>query len=144
VITLAFYKGVGDYRDWVVRKATRSIYSHVELVTTPDTQTVPSLCISASKRDGNRVRSKVIDFREHPDHWDFLVVDHPRREVIERVREHEGRPYDAIGAVLTVTPIVTSRPGKWFCSELIGYALGLPQPHTLTPGKLYERLKNDA
>lgn len=135
----AFYVAPGDWRDALVRRVTGSPYSHVELLQTEPINHA-TLCISASKRDGSCVRMKWITFK--PGHWDFIAVpDLDPEKCWTRAAQHLGAPYDTIGAVLTVTPIVTSRPGKWFCSELLGDAAGIPQPHTLTPGRLAKTLK---
>lgn len=134
----AFYCAQGDWRDEVIRRVTGSPYSHAELLqAAPINRT--ALCISASKRDGAKVRTKVIAFK--PGHWDFISVPHLcASQCWTRAAQHIGEPYDTIGAVLTVTPIVTSRRGKWFCSELLGDAVGIQKPHTLTPGQLAEKL----
>ena len=68
---IAFYRAPGDWRDAVIRRATGSIYSHAEFLNSAPTMGA-ALCISASKRDGSKVRSKVIDFKPH--HWDFIDV----------------------------------------------------------------------
>lgn len=134
----AFYKAEGNWRDKAIRWATASPYSHAELLNTEPMRGA-AFCISASKRDGAKVRTKVIDFK--PGHWDFLNVPTLTTEHCwVRAVRHLGAPYDTIGAVLTVTPLVTSRPGTWFCSELLGHAAGLSQPHTLTPGRLAQTL----
>ncbi len=134
----AFYRAPGDWRDRLIRAATGHPYSHAELL-----QAEPiggeALCISASKRDGNRVRTKRIAFKTG--HWDFITVPGLHdADCWARAIRHIDAPYDTVGAVLTVTPIVTSRRGRWFCSELLGHAAGIPQPHTLTPGALATRL----
>jgi len=136
--TFAFYRADGDWRDKVIRCATKHPYSHAELLYDPVVDCQAD-CISASKRDGNKVRIKRITFE--PGHWDFLTVsDLNQDECWERAEEHLDAPYDTIGAILTVTPIVTARCGRWFCSELLGHASNIPQPHTLTPGLLAQRL----
>lgn len=130
----AFYKDRGDFGDRVVRFVTNSIYSHVEMLR-EEPKNGSALCISASKRDGNIVRQKSIIFKRG--HWDFVEV--PNLDVEEcwsRATPHLGKPYDIIGAILTVTPVVTSRRGSWFCTELLGEIADIPQPHTLTPKKL--------
>jgi len=132
--TFAFYRAPGDWRDRLIRAATCSPYSHVELL-----QAAPmageAMCISASKRDGNKVRTKRIAFK--PGHWDFINMPNLcAAQCWRRATMHLDAPYDTIGAILTVTPIGTSRRGNWFCSELLGHAADIPQPHTLTPGTL--------
>lgn len=130
----ALYRAPGDWQDKLIRAFTGSPYSHVELL-----HTRPSggeaWCISASKRDGSRVRHKMIQFKEG--HWDFVTVPDLDPDVAwERAAVHLGSPYDTIGAILTVTPWARPRDGQWFCSELMGLSAGLSNPHTLTPGRL--------
>jgi len=79
-------------------RADCSPYSHVELL-----QAAPmageAMCISASKRDGNKVRSKRIAFK--PGHWDFIEVPH-RISLASHTKSHgqrnlevtHGRPTD--------------------------------------------------
>lgn len=135
---LAFYKAPGDWRDRLIRAATGSIYSHVEIVPLwrllPD-NTVFSL--AASKRDSNRVRYKPVRFRRG--HWDFVEVAGDFARVIGKV----GEPYDQVGAALSCVPGLARRRPKlcaWFCSELAAYAIELDAPQTYHPGALAERL----
>jgi len=130
----AFYRAPGDWRDQVIRAATGSPYSHAELL-----HTRPSggeaLCISASKRDGGAVRRKMIRFK--PGHWDFINVTSINIDAAwSRAAAHLGEPYDTLGAILTVTPWARERPGRWFCSEILGLSAGLHAPYRHHPGSL--------
>lgn len=130
--TFAFYIGEGTWRDRLIRWATRDMESHIEYVVGDLSET--NYCISASKRDGNRVRGKTITWK--PDHWVFFTVPGDDARVHDRLLAEMGKPYDALGAVLTVTPFRRHIEGKWFCSELMAHALELPTPHWYTPGRL--------
>lgn len=133
-VTLAFYKAPGRFSDRVIRLATGSIYSHVEM------RTPCGHWVSASRRDGRvvRVRSMYLN----PDHWDVMSLPVDLTEPWRRIVPEIGKPYDTLGAILTITPILASRPEYWFCSELMAYAVGLPQPHSFTPGSLNHTLRN--
>lgn len=130
--TLAFYCGHGDWRDAVIRHVTASRFSHVELVG-PNGQ-----CISASKRDGNRVRQKRIDFKTG--HWVFLRTAHDPAQTWAISEQYLGHPYDTLGAVLSGLQLPRHIRGAWFCSELIAHSLGLSEPHTYHPGALWDAL----
>lgn len=133
-VALAFYKAPGDLTDKIVRGFSGSPYSHVEMKT-PSGQ-----WITASKRDGNVVRVK--SMRLKPGHWDVFWLPMDLDPCWERVEPHIGKPYDLLGAIFSVTPITSSRPDYWFCSELLAYAIGLPRPHTYTPGLLSRSVRN--
>ena len=134
----ALYRAPGDWRDALIRRATRSPYSHAEMLSARLVDG-RALCISASKRDGNRVRVKEIAIK--PGHWDFVALSwlDPGR-AWGRAAAHIDAPYDTLGALLTVTPWARPSVGLWFCSELLGHAAGLSDPHLLTPGRLAVRL----
>jgi hypothetical protein len=134
----ALYRASGRWQDAAIRAATGSPYSHVELLFGPVVDGAAA-CISASKRDGNQVRVKPIRFK--PGHWDFLDV--PALDPAAtwaRAHAHLGAPYDFLGAVLTITPWARASANRWFCSQLLGHAAGLSDPHVLTPGLLASRL----
>ena len=75
MLTFAFYKAPGTWRDRLIRLATRSQYSHVEFVLRRYEHQGQDrmFCVSASKRDGHRVRKASIPIQ--PDHWDFVTVE---------------------------------------------------------------------
>lgn len=129
---MAFYCGPGDYRDVVIRQVTASIFSHVELVG-PD-----GWCISASKRDGNQVRKKRIDFKLG--HWVHLTTHHDAARAWAISEQHLGKPYDTLGAVCSGLGVPRHIRGAWFCSELIAHSLGLSDAHKYHPGALYDAL----
>jgi hypothetical protein len=134
----ALYRAPGHWQDAVIRAATGSPYSHVELLRGPVVDGVAT-CISASKRDGNHVRVKPIRFKAK--HWDFIEVQSlDPATTWARAHAHLGAPYDVLGAVLSVTPWPRSSANRWFCSQLLGHAAGLKYPHILTPGMLATRL----
>lgn len=131
--TLAFYCGPGDYRDAVIRQVTGSRFSHVELVH------ANGLCISASKRDGAKVRTKRIHMKTG--HWSLVYVPVCPARSWARACEHLGRPYDTLRAVLSGgLGVPIHMTGGWYCNELMAYALDLPEPWPPHPGALYEAL----
>lgn len=134
--TLAFYCGAGNWRDAVIRQVTGSTFSHVELVG-PNGQ-----CISASKRDGNQVRQKRIDFKAG--HWVRLHTAHDPARAWAISSSYIGHPYDTLGAVMSGLHVPRHIRGAWFCSELIAHSLGLPQAHRYHPGLLWAELTASA
>jgi len=137
-LKLAFYKGRGTITDRLIRTVTRSQFSHVELVRGDAVLGQEARCLSASYRDGG-VRFKII--RLAPGRWVLRDVDGwacPER-VWNRAAARIGAEYDLAGIALTFAlPIRRETPGKWFCSELCADALGLPRPHTIAPGDLFD------
>lgn len=141
-LCLAFYTGKGNLVDRVIRMATRSPYSHVELVRGGISNDSPRTLhsISASARDGG-VREKMIGFQVG--RWEFMPIESwGSDQVWHRAEAELGRPYDYLGILLNFTvPIRRHLRGSWFCSELCGHALGIDQPHLLSPGALYDLVK---
>lgn len=132
MLRAAFYKGTrpgltGIYNR-LVRWWDRSIYSHCEIV-------FPSgWCASSSYMD-NGVRFKVIDF--DPEHWDFVDLPaHLESRAFLWFEEHRGQKYDVLGNLHFVVSPVADDKRKWFCSEAIAAALGIPDPWRYTPGTL--------
>lgn len=142
-VALAFYRASGTRIDRVIRAATRSIYSHVELVdldTLTETATGRrASAISASWRDGG-VRHKVIDFDS--DAWEWVPVEpwYPCN-VLDRAAAVMGARYDLGGLLMSqIFNLRRHADNRWFCSELCGHALGLSLPQTLSPGDLARRV----
>ncbi|MEM9795153.1 MAG: hypothetical protein AAF919_01600 [Pseudomonadota bacterium] len=133
---VAFYRGRGTMADRIVRYATRSPFSHCELIRTEeiprrgDTVT----CISASNRD-NGVRIKDITLEPHK--WDIYAVPWAPPDTWDRAAAQLGAPYELWAMVLSqLFNFRRHKRGHWFCSELIAHALGLNMPHAKSPGDL--------
>lgn len=139
-MTLAFYVGRGNWVDSAIRTATGSAYSHVEMLAPYEgLRKRRSLSISSSPRDGG-VRVKEIDFKLT--RWAFLDVEawRPERTVANATR-HLGARYDWRAIAFThAVALGHHSPARFTCSELIGGALGLAQPHRITPGGLYHQV----
>lgn len=140
MLKFAFYKAPGDLTDRVIRLASRSQYSHVEFVTQD------GLCISASKRDGGKVREKQITFR--PGHWDIVEVpgDYASAATFAAWMAAQAVPYCMLGAITSVTPFHLNRRGRVFCSELMGLICNagghdIADPWRLTPGEFHTILR---
>ncbi len=141
---LAFYRGKGRWDDHIVRAATRSQFSHVELVLpdpgfNPDKDVCIGQILSASGRDGG-VREKTVCFAK--ENWTFKEVsDWAHPYAYARAQRHIGAPYDWVGIAFNfVIPIRRQNSHAWFCSELCGWALGLSEAWTLSPGDLSLRI----
>ena len=135
-LRIAFYKGTrpgfaGIYNR-LVRWWTSSTYSHVELV-------LPTgRAWSASFADGG-VRSKLIAF--DPLHWDFIDLPGELvREAESWFEAHRGAKYDILGNVRFVLGPIRQGEKRWFCSEAVAAALGLPNPWRYDPGTLASAL----
>lgn len=138
---LAYYTGTGTWQDRLIRWATRSRFSHVELVMQGGGASSAGLEFTAqswssSARDGG-VRGKLIRFR--PKNWQFQKVQpwyDPER--IEAAQRHAGAKYDFKGLLLSqVFALHRDDPDRWFCSEFCADALGLSKPYNYAPEDLY-------
>ena len=133
MVKLAFYKGSGDWVDWIVRKWTKSIYSHVEVV-------VGDTWFSSSPRDGG-VRMKKIEYKSED--WDIIeykgVV---AADVFDWYRKTKGCKYDFVGILLSQwLPLGLQSQDKFYCSE---WCTSLLFPKTnISPGELYKLVSKD-
>jgi len=132
----AFYRGtrpgIAGIYNRIVRWWTRSDFSHVELVLST------GLAWSASFADGG-VRSKPIDF----DSKNWILIDLP--PALEKAAEawffvHRGAKYDLLGNLQFVLSPIPHTQGRWFCSEAVAAALGIPDPWRYSPGTLASAL----
>ena len=138
---IAFYKGRGTATDLLIRRHTRSRFSHCELVHADD-RPAPgerALCLSASIRDDG-VRRKVVAL----DAAKWEVVAAPpwaAPDAWARAEREVGKPYDVLGLALSqAVRMHLHAPGRWFCSEICAYALGLARPASYAPGDLHRRV----
>lgn len=138
-VYLALYKGRKSGRspkalamrfaDWVIRKATRGIYSHCEIAVALGDGVFE--CYSSSLRDGG-VRCKVM--RLPSDKWDLIEINKAGTSVSAFFVATQSCGYDWLGVV--GFPWGLNMRDKWFCSEWCAYVLGLPKPHRYTPSGL--------
>jgi hypothetical protein len=132
----AFYRGThaglpGVYNR-LVRWWTRSPYSHAELIFST------GRAASSSAMDGG-IRIKLIDFTA--DKWDFVDLPASLEEGARAWFDlHRGEKYDLLGnAHFVLSPLGDDRQ-RWFCSEAIAAALGMPNPERFDPGTLHAAL----
>ncbi|WP_136635507.1 hypothetical protein [Pseudooceanicola onchidii] len=141
MITLAFYKGRGDgiwqrLQDWGIRFATRSIYSHVELIAGLAELGQEAVCLSSSGRDGG---VRLARFVLNPDHWDLVALEDEPEAVADFIRDRFGKRYDYRGILLSqIFALARHDPDKWFCSEICAAALGIPNAQRMSPQALYD------
>lgn len=132
--TLAFYKAPGLMGDKLIRLWTHSKYSHVELI-------INDTWYTSSIRDGG-VRQRHSKARPL-DHWDFIEIDLAHDQALEaltKFNEIRGQKYDWIGILFSQLIKTDGHArGKWFCSEVCAYMLGLQKPHRYSPQNLYRR-----
>lgn len=146
MVYLALYKAKGNWVDYLVRFATRSRYSHCELVVKKsvfaDGERIPEIvfdCYSSSPRDGG-VRCKRMSLNES--HWDLVPISHLSQADIELFfRFTKGKKYDLLGAIGTVLPCL-HRANRYFCSEWAAACLGLSKPERYSPAKLAKFLNS--
>lgn len=132
----AFYKGtrpgIAGIYNRLVRWWTKSPYSHVELVLSS------GRAWSASFDDGG-VRFKKIDFDSAK--WDLVELPgHLEQSAEAWFDAHIGAGYDLLGNLQFVLSPVPHSEQRWFCSEAVAAALGLPDPWRFAPGTLASAL----
>jgi hypothetical protein len=135
---IAFRKGSDSKFGALIRLRTASKYSHCEVVITGGIGE-KSKCIGASA-PLNAVRVEVINLK--PENWDFVPVHIKGERLAKLTKSEVGKPYDYFGALAWGTPFAddVESKGKWFCSELAAYALGIPEPWRYSPGSLHSVL----
>jgi hypothetical protein len=134
VIYLLFYKAPGNIWDKIIRLVTKSKYSHVEIAFEKIGDTYR--CWSSATR--NNVGVRMAWQNNAQDIWD--IIELPNNNCSEQLfLQQNGKGYDYIGLLGTIfkIPIFNSKD-KWFCSEIIAEALGVPNSYKCTPQDLYK------
>lgn len=110
-------------------------YSHVELVYDYSPITNVGLTWSSSSRDGG-VRPTRIDFSSN--RWEIYEIPtmYTEDEIVTWFNSRSGVKYDWFGSIGVVLPFVRQEPSRYFCSEIVGMCLGVPNAHKLSPGRL--------
>ncbi len=136
-ITIAFYKGKGDFVNAVVRWWTKSIYSHAELIL-PDELTWISISPSFNSKITRRLKLEV-DYSE----WDFIDIEVSAEQynvILAFFEETEGQGYDWVGMLLSqFSPCKIKHRERWYCSEWIAYALRIACVFDWRKMKMYDR-----
>ena len=136
-ITIAFYKGEGDILNKIVRKWTKSIYSHAELIL-DDAET----WISISPKIGSKINENLIS-SPNPSSWDFIslkVDEEQYQTILDFYSETKGSGYDWVGMLLSqFLPFRIKTENRWYCSEWIAYALRIACVVDWKTIKIYER-----
>lgn len=133
---LALYKatrpGLAGIYNRLVRWIDGGPYSHAELVLSDGTAR------SASYMDGG-VRSKRITF--DPAKWDMVQLQgFDESKARAWFVAHDGARYDVAGNLRFVLRFWPHSRSRWFCTEAIVAALGLPKPEDYGPRKLAEAM----
>lgn len=141
MLTLAFYVGRGNLFDRVIRWATRSNVSHVEILTVlpeiVDGGGFVATVLGSSSRDGG-VREVEIEW--HPENWQVIEVPWAPADALQKARSEIGAGYDWVGILLS--QMLALRRGsreRWYCSELVIHLIGPPGAQ-LSPGELRDLL----
>ena len=109
---IAFYTGRGKILDRIIRKWTKSKYSHVELI-------INNISYSASSRDGG-VRKKFINYEA--ENW--LIFDLKNifdiNLALKFLNQNLGQKYDLRCIIFSqIFNLDKHNKDKYFCSELI-------------------------
>ena len=132
-VSLALYKGEGNWVNSLIRWKTKSVYSHCEIV-------IDGWMYSSTIRDGG-VRCKIASLPE--DHWDIIQINFNNGEsVLKHYSDTKGRPYGWLDLIKGQIFKTNSSDSKGdFCSEWCAAALGLPNPKQYSPKDLLEIVK---
>jgi len=136
-ISIAFYKGKGNFINAIVRWWTKSIYSHAELILSDNITWVGISPFLKSEVNG----------REQPDinmeEWDLINLDIDKEQydtIIEFYNDTKGHKYDWIGMLFSqFLPCRIKHKSRWYCSEWITYALRIACVLDWKTLRLYER-----
>ena len=132
---LAMYIGEGDWKDKLVRKVTRSKYSHCEIKASHS-----GLGITSSLRNGG-VRMKYIEFEKN---WELIPIHfYVPDNIADKARPHKGKRYDIINMFFTKFfkyPYPFEDSNRYTCSEFCGYLLGIQQPYDYSPEQLMNKV----
>lgn len=127
---LWFYKGKGNWFDWLIRKYCNSRYSHVEIV-------VGGIACAADAWSGKVRTAPVTTFNR--DNWDVVEVE--LQKDAPWLLNQVGKGYDWLG-ILGLITLGFDDPSRWYCSELAAAAMGL-SPRQVSPGELYSKVSGD-
>ncbi|HCT54552.1 MAG TPA: hypothetical protein DF712_19075 [Balneola sp.] len=120
-IWVALYKGKGNIINAIVRRWTKSQYSHAELILNDK-----NTWIGISPF----IKSKITDRKNvqyNAENWDFYeipVTEEQHKAILEFYDITQGATYDWIGMLLSqFLSFRIKQKYKWYCSEWILYAL---------------------
>ncbi len=120
-IWIALYRGKGNFINAIVRRWTKSQYSHAELILN-DKQTWIGISPFIKSKVSAR---KNVEY--NPKKWDFYeitVTKEQHQTILDFYDITRGATYDWVGMLLTqVLPFHIKQKHKWYCSEWILYAL---------------------
>jgi hypothetical protein len=136
-IKIAFYKGEGNFINKIVRRWTKSVYSHAELIL-PDDITWIGISPFLKSKVASRQKSSV-EYEE----WDFIPIDVTQEQldiIMEFFEYTKGQGYDWTGMLLSqFLPCKIKHKKRWYCSEWIAYALRISCVFDWRIIKIYDR-----
>jgi hypothetical protein len=144
MMRMAFHRGGGkwDVTADAIKAWTHGDYSHTELVFT-------SGWSYSARAEDMRVSFKMIDYKVHPERWDFLDLpysDLVEYKILKHAEIHCGESYDLAGLILDkVMHTGFHKESAWWCSEICAHVIGARLDRDdLTPQELYDTIKKGA
>jgi hypothetical protein len=123
MVYLAVYKGPGNFFDWLIRKRSKSAYSHCEIFLDG---------VAMSTQWGECVRTaRIMDAA----HWDFFEVPSVlSSQIYDHYWRTRGMRYDYVGAVLGLgLSLRVESKHRYHCAEWCSAALGLSTGYNTFP-----------
>lgn len=139
MIELAFRKHSHTFRDHLISIRTLSFFPHCEIIV-QHRGNFSTRLVSSPLVGGVRLVTRNTESQD----WEHVYwgEDGEAQQRLKGACEHEvGKPYNYLGAVLMGFYRPPDRKKTWFCSELVAHILGLPNPHSYSPGRLYQLAK---
>lgn len=121
-IDIAFYKANGRRRDRVIRRWTRSPYSHVEILLM-DGETL----VGINPPTKNIVKKSFPGKYTLERDWDLVSISidsDQEKRLLEFTSRTMGHKYDWVGMLLSnLVPFKVKQKNRWYCSEWVLEAL---------------------
>lgn len=122
-VYLAAFKGKGNLFNWLIRRRSKSIYSHCEVY-------IDGMVMSTNWGESVRARRIVNQYN-----WDlFAVPTVATSQVLNHFQQTKGARYDYVGAVLGAGfGMNLQSTSRYHCAEWCARALGLSSGYKNTP-----------
>jgi len=119
---------------WATRLVQKGEYwrvTHVEAILKEHDNGTVDIGSSSLREGGVRIKKNV---RLNPDHWIIFQTPWNKQTACQWFKEHQGAPYNTLGAFATAIPAQLSQGGQYFCNQAVG-APFLKDAHIFGPSQ---------